>query len=66
MNDEILKQIADQLKLSNDLKLFELIKSHNINEETLKFLGVGDKWVSDLKEAIKGSKQQGSIRVVGN
>ena len=54
-----------ELKLANDIKLFELIKTHAINDETLKVLGAKDEWVKEIKAAINGSAKNGTIKVVG-
>nr|DAD67394.1 MAG TPA: hypothetical protein [Siphoviridae sp. ctt5z12] len=54
-----------ELKLANDIKLFELIKAHAIDDETLKVLGVKDEWVKEIKAAINGSAKNGTIKVVG-
>ena len=68
MNDEqfnALVAIRNELKLANDIKLFELIKTHTVNDETLKVLGVKDEWVKEIKAAINGSTKNGTIKVVG-
>lgn len=68
MNDEqfnALVAIRNELKLANDIKLFELIKTHTVNDETLKVLGVKDEWVKEIKAAINGSAKNGTIKVVG-
>jgi hypothetical protein len=68
MNDEqfnALVAIRNELKLANDIKLFELIKARAVNDETLKVLGVKDEWIKEIKAAINGSAKIGTIKVVG-
>ena len=57
-----LSRIYDEIRLSNRIKLLELIKKGLINVEVLSLLGADEQWVQEAKDALRHSGGASTLR----
>lgn len=60
-----LSQIYDEIRLSNRIKLLELIKKGLINDEVLSLLGADEQWVQKAKDALGRSGGANALKMTG-
>lgn len=60
-----LSLIYDEIRLSNRIKLLELIKKGLINDEVLSLLGADERWVQEAKDALGRSGGANTLKMAG-
>ena len=60
-----LSLIYDEIRLSNHIKLLELIKKGLINDEVLSLLGADERWVQEAKDALRRSGGASTLKMAG-
>lgn len=60
-----LSRIYDEIRLSNRIKLLELIKKGLINDEVLSLLGADERWVQEAKDALRRSGGASTLKMAG-
>ena len=60
-----LSLIYDEIRLSNRIKLLELIKKGLINDEVLSLLGADERWVQEAKDALGRSGGANALKMTG-
>lgn len=60
-----LSRIYDEIRLSNRIKLLELIKKGLINDEVLSLLGADEQWVQKAKDALGRSGGASTFKMAG-
>lgn len=60
-----LSRIYDEIRLSNRIKLLELIKKGLINDEVLSLLGADEQWVQKAKDTLGRSGGANALKMTG-
>lgn len=60
-----LSRIYDEIRLSNRIKLLELIRKGFINDEVLSLLGADEQWVQKAKDALRSSGGANALKMTG-
>jgi len=58
-----LSRIYDEIRLSNRIKLLELIKKGLINDEVFSLLGADEQWVQKAKDALRSSGGANALKM---
>ena len=60
-----LSRIYDEIRLSNRIKLLELVKKGLINDEVLSLLGADEQWVQKAKDALRSLGGANALKMTG-
>lgn len=60
-----LSLIYDEIRLSNRIKLLELIRKDLVNDEILSLLGADKQWVQEVKDAFRRSGGASTLKMAG-